>query len=179
MPTIVKYVCNAGMERVFVSLTDEKVPVDISKNREYAVFFVIKNPLTAEETRYLSVVLKEDNTEKLRVPLNKNGGHKPAFNNTAVYRPNFRRFIKEDKSDVELERMFFAETNLTDDLNMDVRLLIKPATGNPEADDIERFLRILTDEAATGFKSVDINLERDGGKKPLGGGGLHSITKGK
>jgi len=171
MPTIItcRFV-NAGMERIFTSLDGQGQPVDISINGKYSVFFDIINPKTANEQRFLRVVERATGVEKLNARLNDAGGAKPFSGNLQPNQPEIRTNLVPDVScDIDLERIFFAEINLSADPRIEIRLCICPKN---TVDDNKRFLSFRkTGIAILDIEDVDTDMDNTGGKKPLSGGG--------
>src|SRR5687768_15218762 len=128
MANIIKCDCNAGMERFFLSKTASG-DTNISRDVKYYVFFDIFDPNTPAERRQLRVVDIETEEEIMKINLNDNGGLKPLKGLTKQYKPTVKPNPKYDQAcEIEVERVFYAEINLSADADVEVFLVIVPLT---------------------------------------------------
>jgi len=166
MPSIIFCDCNAGMERVFLSRT----PLgdsDISRNVNYNIYFDMHYVGTPFEQRYIRVLDPISGVVLQTIPLNDAGGAKPMNGDIAPHMPTSRPNLKADvPCDIEQERVFFAEENLSSDPAINVELRIIPAT---DIADMKRVL-FFDGNVHARLKGKEIRLNDKGGKKPLGGG---------
>lgn len=170
MPTLEKFDCNTGMERVFFTTLDGKTPCDISLNSRFSVFFEIENVCQPEEARYLRVTKRNTDITVMLIKLKDDIGVKPMNGLKAAYKPKERPFIKIDvEADVETQRVIYAEEDISDDEHVAVYLHITPV--GDDSDDIKRYLSFKNRNGrihAFGDEDQDIDLDGGGGKKPLG-----------
>jgi len=166
MGSNITYDCNAGMERAFIAKAGDSSR-NISDDNVYDVYFEIVDSETGNERRKLEVYKRSTTRKVLTVNLNNNGGRKPLDNLTTSYKPTEKPDIRTDiSSNVEFERVFYAEIDLAAAANLVVIFNIVP---NDNMDDYMRYLSF-TGEGAGELDGKSIILNAGGGKKPLGGG---------
>jgi hypothetical protein len=169
MATEIRCDMNAGMERIF-TFRKNNLPFDLSRNARLAVFFDVLNPHTILEQRYLRVIERTTGIQKLNVRLNNFAGVKPVGGHIGQHEPTRRPNPKMNYPvDVDVERVFFAEINLSADPAIEVYLRIDP---HNDQDDSRRYLSFKRTAIAVldDDPNDDVDLNGDGGKKPLGGG---------
>jgi len=168
---------NAGMERVFRFLKAGK-PCSISRNARFDVIFEVVNANKANEQRFFRVIERSTGKEKLKVPLNDLAGVKPLNGHKTQYEPQRRPnpFLGYPV-DITMQRVVCAEINLSADPAIEVYLRIDE---RDDQNDKRRYLSF----KKTGLKKAipkklmavldeegdipDVDLDEDGGKKPLG-----------
>ena len=167
MGRIITYDCNASTERVFRSKTSTGSDRNISKDAVYKIFFDIIDSDTAAEKRQLRVV-NINTDDVLLIDLNDAGGRKPintGAQNKPQTNPNPRFGVQ---SDVETERVFYVGENLSDSSGIRVvfNFVRKSST-----DDKIKFLVFTGTSVPNDLANRQVELNSDGGKKPLEGGG--------
>lgn len=167
---------NAGMERLIrISANQE---YDLSAHSTYAVYLNVQSG--TPETRTLSIVNRSTSVELLSINLNDSTA-KPVNNETSAYQPTERPNLVEGyEVDADQYRVFYAEENLSADTDVDVVLRIIPDQVFPNIGDDRRYLQLSGNNPALPSKlqQIEIDLNNDGGKKPLGGpGGAMRVTR--
>jgi hypothetical protein len=154
---------NAGMERLFrISSASE---YDLSSNSAYSVYLNVQ-PGTPE-TRTLRIMNTSTGLQMLAIDLNDSTA-KPVNNVTSAYSPAERpNLVYGYEVDTDQYRIFYAEENLSATAGVELFLRIE-TENDPMVGDIRRYLEL---SATVGGRvlQADIELNADGGKKPLGG----------